>query len=338
MHIVLSRTDSIGDVVLTLPMAGLIREKYPMASITFIGRKYTEPVIRLSKYIDRFIRWDDYEKLSVKEQSRMLKELECDWLIHVFPNKSLAKAACKAHIKNRIGTSHRTFHWPTCSRLISFSRRRSELHEAQLNCKLLAPLGVGVPELEEIKNYYGFSVDESLKAKVASWLDRSRKNIVLHPRSKGSAREWGLENFDRLIRILPEQNFKIFITGTAAEANLMSDFLDNNRERITDMTGKLSLEELIAFLSQVDGVVAASTGPLHLAAALGTKAVGIYPPIRPMHPGRWAPLGEQSTVLVKKIVCEECRKSLDCRCIREITPEMVRDVLMKNFIEVNVPG
>jgi ADP-heptose:LPS heptosyltransferase len=173
MHIVLSRTDSIGDVVLTLPMAGLIRERYPRATITFIGRRYTEPVIRLSKYIDRFIRWDDYEKLSVKKQARVLKELECDWLIHVFPNKQIAKAARKAQIKNRVGTSHRTFHWPTCNRLISFSRRRSELHEAQLNCKLLAPLGVGVPELEEIKNYYGFSIDASLKAKVATWLDRT---------------------------------------------------------------------------------------------------------------------------------------------------------------------
>ncbi len=325
MHIIISRTDSIGDVVLTLPVAGILKEKYPDARISFLGRNYTQPVIRLSKYVDNFLNWDEIEHLASSERNTYLRKLKADWIIHVFPDKKLCRDVKKAGIKNRVGTSHRTFHWTTCNKLVSFTRKGSDLHEAQLNCKLLSPFGIDVPELSEIKNYYGFR--QPLEPdKIMHLLDSKRKNIVLHPKSKGSAREWGLDNFDQLIQLLPIEQYKIFISGTTEEGKLMSDFLKKNREKITDLTGKFSLDELIAFLAKTDAIIAASTGPLHIAAALGTLAIGIYPPIRPMHPGRWAPIGNNTEVFVKAIDdCNDCRKNMDCHCIREITATRVAE-------------
>jgi heptosyltransferase-3 len=265
--------------------------------------------------------------MSLSAQTKILKELNADWFIHVFPDKRLAKAARKAGIKNRVGTSHRVYHWINCNKNVSFSRRRSALHEAQLNCCLLKPLGINIPGISEIKNYYGFRINSSHKKKLKHLLDNTKKNFILHPKSKGSAREWGLDNFDRLIKLMPDEKFKIFVSGTSGEATLMKDFLDENKDRVTDLTGKLTLDEFIEFLSMVDGIVAASTGPLHLAAALGRIAIGIYPPIRPMHPGRWAPLGEKAKVLVTDVACEDCRKNMDCHCIREISPEDVLNAI-----------
>ena len=83
----------------------------------------------------------------------------------------------------------------------------------------------------------------------------------------------------------------------------------------------------MTFISKADGLIAASTGPLHLAAALGIHALGIYPPIRPMHPGRWAPVGPGAKVFVKSQYCEACRRTADCVCIREIRPEVLEDYL-----------
>jgi ADP-heptose:LPS heptosyltransferase len=51
-------------------------------------------------------------------------------------------------------------------------------------------------------------------------------------------------------------------------------------------------------LAAADGVVAASTGPLHLAALAGTRALGLFSPQRPIHPGRWAPIGPHADVVV----------------------------------------
>ena len=86
MHILISRTDSIGDVILSLPMAGLLKEKYPECKITFLGRSYTKAIIELSEYINRFENWEVYEKLPEDEQVKKFKNLQADWILHVFPD------------------------------------------------------------------------------------------------------------------------------------------------------------------------------------------------------------------------------------------------------------
>jgi heptosyltransferase-3 len=82
----------------------------------------------------------------------------------------------------------------------------------------------------------------------------------------------------------------------------------------------LELPEFIAFIAAADGLVAGSTGPLHLAGALGRHALGLYPPIKPMHPGRWGPLGPHAEYLVfDRPDCQDCRaQPADCTCIKAI--------------------
>jgi len=91
----------------------------------------------------------------------------------------------------------------------------------------------------------------------------------------------------------------------------------------------MSLPEFITFIGKADGLVAASTGPLHLAAALGRIAIGIYPPIRPMHPGRWAPIGQNASFLVVEKDCSDCRKNMNCLCMKAIEASAVRDKLIQ---------
>jgi ADP-heptose:LPS heptosyltransferase len=94
------------------------------------------------------------------------------------------------------------------------------------------------------------------------------------------------------------------------------------------MTGKLTLKQLIGFIQAADGLIAASTGPLHIAAAMGKIALGIYPPIRPMHPGRWAPVGPKSAYLVENKTCSKCRKTNRCECMESIQPVAVKNKLL----------
>ncbi len=98
---------------------------------------------------------------------------------------------------------------------------------------------------------------------------------------------------------------------------------------VVDLTGKVSLAELVAVISHADGLVACSTGPLHIAAAMGKRTVGIYPPIRPMHPGRWGPVGPRASYLVLNKDCSDCRKSGDCACIRAIGVGEVRERIVE---------
>lgn len=330
-HIIISRTDSIGDVVLTLPLAGLLKKVFPDCRITFLGRTYTRPIAGLSTHIDDFLNWDDFEGLDFSQQIDGFTKLQADLIIHVFPVWRISCVARKAGIPGRLGTTNRLYHWLNCNKLVAMSRRRSDLHEAQLNIKLIRSL-TGVEELppEKISEYYGLRNPEPLRDELSAKFDSSRFNLILHPKSKGSAREWGLDNFKQLIRILPNDRFKIFITGTGEEGSMIRESgLFSENPAVTDLTGQLTLSELISAIHQADGLLAASTGPLHIAAALGKHALGIYPPIKPMHPGRWAPLGKNASWLVLDKTCNDCRKEKDCYCIREISPEQVRDHFTK---------
>ena len=339
-RIILSRTDRIGDVVLTLPMAGVLKKYFPETTILFLGRSYTRPVIESCSFVDEFIDWGQISILPYREQLATFRAFRATAIIHVFMVGKIAKLADTANIPVKIGTTHRLFSWLYCNQLVWFSRKQSNLHEAQLNLKLLKPLGIDVIlDREKISDYYGFrdegrgSSDEEPETSSqhpASGIRHPASvfKLILHPKSKGSAREWGLENFSRLIELLPKDQFNIFITGTKAEGELMKEFLEKNRDEVTDMTGKLTLPEFMDFIRACDGLVAASTGPLHLAAAFGKVAVGLYSPMRPINPARWAPLGEKANYLVLDKTCNDCRKSLDCHCMKEIKVEAVVERLM----------
>ncbi len=325
-RIIISRIDSIGDVVLTLPMCGVLKHSLPQYEIIFLGRAYTKAIVDCCQHVDSFWDWDQIKTSPMDDQLKCFSEV--DVIVHVRPDREIASIAKRARIPLRIGTSHRSFHLFTCNKLIHFSRKKSDLHESQLNVKLLSPLGITRHySTDELADFYGLTKVPALSEELLQLIDKEKFNLILHPKSRGSAREWGLSNFSQLINILPSEHFKIFITGTKAEGELVKD-LFNSERAIINMTGKLSLEQLISFIDECNGLVAASTGPLHIAAALGKKVVGIFPPVRPMHPGRWRPIGKQASYVVKETLCDDCRKSENCHCIREITAEQVKAKLL----------
>lgn len=323
-RIIISRTDAIGDVILTLPLAVYFKKQNPECEIFFLGRNYTRDIAEICPAVDLFISWDDISGNPVEE----LKNLNADAIIHVFPRKEIAKAACKAGIQLRVGTSHRSFHWLNCNRKVNFSRKNSNLHEAQLNFELLKGIGIShVPSLDELNTMQLLLPNSILRADLNKLIDNNKFNLILHPGSRGSAREWGIDRFAELIKLLPPEKFQIFLTGTEKEGVLFRNELAVSLPNVTDLSGKLTLGELILFIQYCDGLVAASTGPLHIAAALGIHAIGLYPPIRPMHPGRWAPIGKNTKVFVTDKECSDCRKTAQCACMRGISAAEVAEYI-----------
>jgi len=314
--------------MLTLPMAGILKKEFVNVEIFFLGKSYTKPIIQASSHIDFFLDYSEIEKLSLEKQVETFQKINADVIIHVFPNRKIAKITKQAKIPIRIGTGRRSFHWFTCNKKLYYSRKKSNLHEAQLNIKLLSALKIRTNySLDEISDLYGMNKIKTLSNQFADMIDKNKMNLILHPKSKGSAREWGLDNFSTLIQILPKEKFNLFITGTESEGDQMKDFLEKYKNRVIDLTGKLSLTELIQFINQADGLLAASTGPLHIAASLNKIALGIFAPMRPIHPGRWQPIGKKADVFVLNKKCNKCKKTQDCECIREINPYHIKEKL-----------
>lgn len=325
MRIVISRTDSIGDVMLTLPMCVWLKNNVPDATLIFLGRGYTQAIVACFSVVDEFMDWKFIENLPTSQRSEALKELKADAIIHVFPNKDIAALAKKARIPMRIGTSHRSFHLLSCSHRLNFSRKNSALHESQLNFELLKPLGLtAIPSMEEVMSMTSaFKVEQcALPDNLAYLLEKNNKTVVLHPKSQGSALEWPLESYLKLANELVAKGYTVYFTGTEQEGDLFRSSLPIN-DNIIDLTGKLSLKELIYFISKVKNLVACSTGPLHIAGFLGVRAIGLFSPRKPIHPGRWQPLGTNVHVLVFDLNCPICKRKKSCQCIQEISVESV---------------
>ena len=324
-NILISRTDSIGDVLLTLPLCVWLKTHFPEAKLTFLGRNYTQSIIESFTVIDSFIALEQLSNQPTLEKVNLLKGFDC--IIHVFPNKEIASLAKQAKIPIRIGTSHRLFHLLTCNKRVNFTRKNSELHEAQLNFELLKPLGLKeIPSFSSIQDFgVNFKVNATtLPTEIAS-LD-FKNVVVLHPKSQGSAIEWPIEKYIELALELVKIGKIVCFTGTESEGVLYRNQLPKH-SNIIDTSGKLTLHQLQFLISKSNALVACSTGPYHIAGLCGIKAIGLFSARKPIHPGRWKALGKNAVALVFDENCKSCKSKNSCDCIQSISVEKVMQQL-----------
>ena len=319
-RIIISRTDSIGDVILTLPLCVWMKKQFPQTELVFLGRSYTKDIIACFDVVDTFLNFDDFSSLPTSER---IARLKADCIIHVFPNREIAVLSKKAKIPMRIGTAHRIFHLLTCNYRLNFSRKQSLLHESQLNFELLKPLGFNeTPSFDFLfQSLNHFNIPTVSLPTEFSGIDLSN-TIILHPKSQGSAVEWPLEKYIELAQVLVKQNKTVIFTGTENEGKEFSAILPVHPQ-IIDSSGKLNLKQLILLISSCEALVACSTGPYHIAGISRIKAIGLFSPRKPIHPGRWRALGNKSVALVFDSSCSKCGKGKACSCIENISVQSV---------------
>jgi heptosyltransferase III len=325
--VLLSRPDALGDAMVTMTTAGWIKHHAPSTRIIVLAKRYTLPVWKCCSHADEVLVLEDLQELGDEGATNVLREKQVDAVVHVFPHRQVARWTKMARIPRRIGTSHRWWHWFTCNERVGLSRKNSTMHEAQLNIQLLAPFALPMPNsVSELIPHIGYRSPVA-SPEVRALLRTDRTNIVLHP-LLGSGVGWGLENIADLIRALDPQRYHCLLTGTATEAQRYRTTLPLSLPHVTDTGGKLPLEKLLELIGACDGFVSASTGPLHVAAASGVKAIGLFSMRTPIWPARWAPLGTNAHFLVHDHGCQRCASGADCDCIQRIQPRRVIDLLV----------
>jgi len=320
--ILISRTDAIGDVCLTLPVCQALEAAFPNCELTYLCRSYTRAVVACFEPIDQVLLLEELQQLDDQARNNVLGQY--DVVLHLFPNQIVAKWCKQARIPLRIGTAHRFFHLFTCNSRPRFSRKRSELHEAQLNFKLLAPLGITVvPTLQELRINLPFRVPV-LPPALANQ-DWSRA-VLLHPKSNGSGVEYPIEKYVALSESLVESGYQVYFTGTEKEGACFRAQIPVH-PNISDATGKWDLQTFIYIISKAKALVACSTGPYHIAGLCGIRAVGLFASRKPIHPGRWAALGKGATALVFDPNCQLCAEGRACTCVAEISIDHIADAI-----------
>lgn len=326
-RILVVRTDRMGDVVLTLPVFSFLRRRFPRARLVLLAGRYGGAIVEGFPHIDEIIWYDDPPRLvPFRVMLGRLRKERFDAAVVVHPTLRLAMLAFLSRIPLRVGTGYRYYSF-LFNRRVYAHRKTAERHEVEYNLELLAPLDCAAVAPKPLE--LPIDIPSAARATVRALLERTGVKggyAVMHPGSGGSAREWPPENFGILARrVVQELNLSVVVTGTARESALAEGIARAVPERVANLAGKLSVKELAALLQGAGFLVANSTGPLHVAVAVGTPVVGLYPRIPVMGPGRWGPYTDLARVLVPAMTqqCDDCtgRPGVPCACMASITPD-----------------
>jgi lipopolysaccharide heptosyltransferase II len=315
--ILIVRTDRIGDVVLSLPMIAAVKALVPRSTVAFLLRSYTRDLVADQPGLDQVLL---YDKGRIRKGfGEMLSELRThrfDAVVVTYPTLRLALLVFLARIRWRVGTGFRWYSFLFNKRVYEH-RKTSEKHEAEYNLALLNVFGA-FPERPSPRLMVGPRND----AEAAIVLREMQVNektpfVILHPGSGGSARDWRPELFGRLAARLAGRGLTVLVTGGPGEEQLVSTVLKHSAASARPVAQSLPLLTLAALIRRAEVFVSNSTGPLHIAAAVGTPVVAFYPPIRQCSPVRWGPITDRKVIFEPRSAdCPRCKggacQSNDC--------------------------
>ncbi len=272
---------------------------------------------------------------SSAELTLLLKSHRYDALILLQPNLRNAMAAFRARIPMRVGPVFRAYGLLFNVRWYG-RRRKNEKHEIEYSLEMLSLLTGTMPGNPE--NYLPPPPADQAPA-LALLKERGVREdkplVAIHPASRVDSEDrystlpWPLENFVSLVRLLRQKDYQVIITGMSEDAELASPLAAV--DGVVDLTGHTTLGQLAWVLKECDSMVGNSTGTLHLAAAVGTKVIGIYPPAGNSSPVRWGPFGPGHKVFscseeeCGRLECE-WENCPACNCLAGISPEEVFEV------------
>ncbi len=241
------RTDRLGDVVLTLPMARAIKNALPNAHVTFLASEYTRPIIERCPDVD------EIRTINTKTSFwNIIRQFgKSDAAFFPSPRFQLALAAFLARVPKRIGTGYRWYSFLFSDKIYEH-RKTAEHHEAEYNLRMLASVGI-TADAGELPNIKLQSPEIQF---VDQWIVEqlggiNAKFAVLHITSGGSTQPWPVQKFIEVGRAIVERyGISIVLTGVNADANIIGIALASiGTDRAIPFVGH-SILELAALLER----------------------------------------------------------------------------------------
>jgi ADP-heptose:LPS heptosyltransferase len=277
-------------MILTLPLIEILHNNFPDAKIDFLVNSRVKLLIENYPNINNLL---TIEKESIKEIYSICNKGKYDFAVAVRPLFSIAFALFLSGIRYRLGTGYRWY-----SFLFNFRhyehRRHSVKHELEYNLNLLSSIGIRNEKVIDPVLYVSDADIKKIKEKLISMrLDTAKMLIIIHPSTKGSALVWDNNNFTDLLNLLLLENdtgYQIVITGTKEDETELNHITENIKSKNNVfIISDLDLKEFAALIKLSKVLVCNSTGPIHIAAALGIFCIGFYSPRQTENEKRWGP-------------------------------------------------
>ena len=343
MKLLIRATNWVGDAIMALPAIRTIRAKFPDAQISIAARPYILDLYQNQNLCDELISYDPHgEHRGWRGRERFAKQLRAkkfDLAILLQNAFDAAWLAWRAGIPERIGYARdaRSF---LLTKAVSVPKSGEiPAHEKFYYLELLRRAGL-TDSLQD-DAHIGLNVVESAQhlarealLKVGVKPDSLRLAIAAGA-SYGSAKCWHPERFAAMANhVQSEVDADVILFGTAAESNVSKAIAAAMNRPPIDMTGKTSMSDLPALLSQCHLFLGNDSGAMHVAAAVGLPVVAVF---GPTDPNGTAPVTPRHSVVQQKPYCSPCflrRCPTDHRCMNDVSPGMVAgavDVWLKTL-------
>lgn len=301
-RILVVRPDRIGDVVLSTPVYHTLKLSFPGCFVGAFVSPYTAPLLQSNPYIDSIILDESEERRNEKDNFRKkMNEIRAhrfDTALLLLPTARLAYMIFFAGVRHRVGVGHILYEVLTFMHGVSRHGYRPLRHESDYMLDLARYIGAKdiwtTPEIF-------LSMEEKEAARKfleRKGFDTNEKIVALHPGSGHSSPNWDVKRYVELAGGLSEEGSQILVTGAASERNLEAAFEKSVRGVVRTSFGELTLRELISVISQMHLFISSSTGPMHIASAVGTPTLSMFCPLTACSPKLWGPLGNKSSIVL----------------------------------------
>jgi len=325
----------IGNLVLILPIIGMVRRRFPDAEIHFLTFSGNRTLLEGNPNLDRI--WTIREGGSLAMMTGLLRSLSGlrKTKIDLFLDfEQFARTSTLFGFL--IGAPQRVgFKTPREGRYLLYTAPvtyRDDQHMSRTFMDIARAAGVREESYEPEAVHFSDADAARAQALLGSVDGRY---VVFHVGSGDNfiGRRWPPEAFaDLADRLIALHGITVVFSGTPAEAGLVEGVLRRmrRRDRTLDLSGRMNLKTLAAVLAGAEFIASNDTGPVHIASSLGRPVLGLYGPNTPV---LYGPLSPGSRPFYKGLPCSPCITNLNyktsfCRlpvCIQNITVDEVED-------------
>lgn len=349
-RIIVSEIGHIGDLIFSTPVFSIIKNNFPDSHIYALINPVAQPLLEGNPYIEGILTYDHF-RLSRTRASFFKK------MYHTIREYDDLRNHLRAGGFD-LGLDLRHF-YPTTIQLLAsggvgfvagFGNRGHgylldkklnlcpDLHEVEQKVHALAQLGLQVPQKEHIKLqiYLEEKVEDKIRKLLSSsGIDAGKTVCVIHPGCGQRARLWTNEGWARVADFLVKQSVQVIFTGGKNEKSLIQDIKNflGPKNHCLDLSGALSLKELMALIKLANFFMGLESAPSHMAAAVGTPVISLYSGTT--RTNQWKPWGGRVFVITKDLACAPCYNPLGCRlmsCLRDIKAEDVIEIIRKEIL------
>ena len=337
------RLDSMGDVLMTTPAIRAVKESRPTRNVTMLTSTAGADIARVVPEIDDVIVYDaPWMKATARREGSHVDRAMIELLrrerfdaaiVFTVYSQSPLPAATLCHLADiplRLAHCRERAYQLLTDRVPEFEPECGTRHEVRRQLDLVGSVGHRTND-----ERLSVRIGPGAVARVRTLLDLRGVDIdrpwaVLHPGATASSRRYPAYSFaEAASRLSIDHGWTIALIGGPGDEALVSEVRDLTRAPTVSLGTSLDVEELGALLSVAPVLIANNSGPVHLAAAVGTSVVDLYALTNPQH----TPWGVPNRVLNRDVPCRFCYASV-CpqghhNCLRLVPPDDVVDAAVE---------